>query len=167
MDARFLYLKGLDDVIQRLQVTLGRKASKPTFDRSFVTMPASGAASGSSKEVELPVPGPSKGGQPTVSNLVPDPPVRLDGHTILFKGATRPLLDNLFLSNSQLNFASIGSTPPGDFSKSFWGVYFTKQYEVAYRYAEGAQTLTDGACENPPRRSPSAPYSIGEGFMRG
>ena len=64
---------------------------------------------------------------------------------MLFKGVARPRLDNLFLPEGNLNLAAIGSTPPpGDFSKSFKGLYFTKDCAVAHEYALWVHFIHDG-----------------------
>ena len=146
MEIRYDFLLTLDSVIQTPSTsTLGRKSSKPAFHGSFSTQPAPAipprVSSQAGKGLEL---GSFNVPQPTLATVADDPPKQLEGHVMLLKGAARPRLDKLFMADGRLNFAAIGSTPPGDFSQSFRGVYLTKNYEVAWKYAQWAQALVDG-----------------------
>ena len=78
-----------------------------------------------------------------ITTLIDNPPRQLDGHIVLFKAGAATRFDKLFMPNGELNFQAIASTPPGDFSKSFSGLYFTKDYQVAWRYAKWVQALVD------------------------
>lgn len=135
LDIRYEFLKGLDRIIKELVVTtLGRISSKPALDGSFTTVPPASISPPVHAESSKMIPSSSSSApQPQIAILTTDPPKQLDGHVMLLKGAARPRLDMLFLPSGQLNFAAIGSTPPGDFSKSFRDLYFTKSYEVLCR----------------------------------
>ena len=146
MEIRYEFLKTLDRIVQAPpEHTLGRRSSKPAFSGSFSMQPAPVIPPRfSSQAGKGPEHGSFKAPKSELATVADDPPTQLDGHVLLFKGAAQPRLNSMFMANGQLNFGAIGSTPPGDFSKSFRGLYFTKNYEVAWKYARWAQQVVDG-----------------------
>ena len=146
MNIRYDFLKALDHIIQAPPMSiLARKSSKPTLDGSFSIQAAPAIPTRVSSQIgKTPPAGSFKAPNPGITTLTENPPRQLDGHVILFKGAAAPRLDKLFKANGELDFRAIVSIPPGDFSKGFSGLYITKDYQVAWRYAKWAQTIVDG-----------------------
>jgi hypothetical protein len=146
MNIRYDFLKGLDHIIQTPPTSvLARKSSRPTMDGSFSIQAAPAIPARVSSQFGKAPPARSfTAPDPAVATVTENAPRQLDGHVMLLKGAVAPRLDKLFKKNGELNFRTIASTAPEDFSKGFNGLYFTKQYEVAWRYAKWAQTIVDG-----------------------
>ena len=146
MEIRYDFLKTLDSVIQAPPASvLARKSSKPTVDGTFSTQEAPAIPPRiSSKAGKAPPVGIFNAPKPEIATATENPPQQLDGHVMLLKGAAASRLDKMVKSNGQLNFGTIVSTPPGDFSKRFRGLYLTENYQVAWKYAKWAQTIADG-----------------------
>ncbi|MCJ1485198.1 hypothetical protein MMC06_005372 [Schaereria dolodes] len=135
MEIRYAFLGGLNSVIKTpLKNVLGRKTSRLTLDRSFYIKEASAIPSRiSSQAGKMPVAGLIKASVPAVAAMVEDPLKQLDGHVILLVGGIRPRFDGLFQADGGHNLAALVSTTPGDFSELFSRLYFSKQYEVAWK----------------------------------
>ncbi|EON61730.1 hypothetical protein W97_00946 [Coniosporium apollinis CBS 100218] len=78
-----------------------------------------------------------------------EPPIEVEGRTMLYKGGTYSRLLSIFRPDGSLNLTDIFSTPPTDFHPSHSLVYFGKQKEVADMYAIFAESrssrVRDGA----------------------
>lgn len=144
-EARYDFLRTLDSVLQTPPfVTLGRKTSKPSLGGSFTTKAAPPIPARVSSQVsQEPKFGFFSAQKPSIATAAAEPPKKLDGHIILLKGIARPRLDHLFKPDGRLEFQSLISRIVGDFNK-LGGLYFRKDYEVAWRYAQWAQNFIDG-----------------------
>ena len=113
MEMRYDFLKTLDRVLQAPPTTtLGRKSIKPAIGGSFSTKSAPPVPPRLSRKAgKGPELGTFKPASPNPATTSEDPPKQMDGHTMLFKGAARTRLDNMFLANAVLNFGAIRSTP--------------------------------------------------------
>ena len=144
-EMRYEFLLTLDNVLQAPPVnTLDRQSSKPSLDGSFTTksVPVIPARN-SSQAFEGQKSGSCQAPTPQIATVAEDPPRQMDGHVMLFKSPARSRMDGLFKPNGGLNFHALLSRGAGDFAK-LGGLYFTKTFDMAWRYAQWAQTIADG-----------------------
>jgi hypothetical protein len=62
-------------------------------------------------------------------------PKHIEGRTLLYKGGAWTRLTSIFDPDGSLNVEQILSTPPVDFHPTNLDLYFTKQWDVAKKYA--------------------------------
>ncbi|PSN61188.1 hypothetical protein BS50DRAFT_652081 [Corynespora cassiicola Philippines] len=65
-----------------------------------------------------------------------EPPKQVQGRTMLYKGGGFERLISIFNPDGSLKLNDIVSTPPCDFHPKDIDLYFTKQHDVAKRYAD-------------------------------
>ncbi len=74
------------------------------------------------------------------ATVAEDPPKQMNGHVMLLQGVARSRLDRLFHPDGDLHFPALVSRGAGDFGP-FSGLYFTKNFDVAWQHAQWARTL--------------------------
>jgi hypothetical protein len=121
--------QGVKRKVSHLDINGGLK-SGPKIPKRGTSLPQKGTFS-------------TGGSGPSIATAPEDAPDELDGYKMLFKGGTLARLQKVHDGNT-LNFIELTSTPPGDFSDLSRGFYFTKNAEVAWRYASWAKKLVDG-----------------------
>lgn len=134
---RFEFLEQLDAFVIETSAAIERETTSTSNEvKHFIIAPelipprASSHMSDSSWQASTPI----------MQTPTEPPPAPLEHHTTLYKGSSVARL-NRINGREGLNFARISSTPPGDFSSTFRGVYFTKNYFVACEYAKWACQL--------------------------
>lgn len=144
-EMRYEFLRTLDKVLQAPPVnTLGRNASRPLLDGSFITKPAPAIPALVSDEISKePKSGSFQAPTPQIATVAEDPPKQMDGHVMLYMGLARSRVDGLFQPNGDLNFQALLSKGAGDFAKLSC-LYFTKIIDTAWACAQWAQTIADG-----------------------
>ena len=133
--ARFEFLEDLDNVIKTPAKGVKRRASRLELGGNIRTKSGPPA---------IPPRTSSLTNQPDIAPEIAPHPESIEGHTMFLKGATLSRLESIHKADGSLDFARIASTPPGDFSASFRGVYLTKSHQVAWQYAQWAHTVVDG-----------------------
>ena len=136
IEERYLFLQTIDTVIGHSQKT--HQHTKKLSGFSGPSLPSATLGN-------VNVAGPSKD-QPksVVATCVPHLPHQMEDHLILYKGGSRPRLRRIFQADGSLKFNALDSSPPGDFSGEIGGLYFAKQHQVAWRFAQWAHRLVDG-----------------------
>ena len=140
MEMRSEFLVGLNDVIKASpHRNTNRRVSKMDIDGSITTLAGPEIPARSSSKT------PKTGtfGSSSLATTAAEPPRFLDQHTMFYKGGAIRRLETIYAEAGGLNFAAIGSTPPGDFSPTLRGLYLTKHEQVAWRYAQWKCKLAD------------------------
>ena len=147
IDTRWKFLEGLDDVIKSPPIQiLGRKSSHPVLG-SFKTRapPEIPERISSQNKGKGPAIGSFKAPAPLVTAAADEPLKAMDGHTMLFRGSSQPYLDELFIDGGKsVNFRHLRCHLPTDFTQGYPGVYFTKNYQVAWQCAQWSKRVVDG-----------------------
>ena len=145
LEMRYRFLSGLDAAIQAPpEQTIYRKSSMLNIDGSFTTIPAKLHPSLSVSKTKAPTSqGPKMrrfksptAQQPNIANAAADPPREVEGCLMLFKGATMKRLEKVLRYDESLDFEALLSSTPTDFSRTVNGLFFTKQYTVAWEFAK-------------------------------
>ncbi|MCJ1462980.1 hypothetical protein MMC07_001584 [Pseudocyphellaria aurata] len=142
---RFEFLQSLDDIIKTPSRGVERPVRRITPSGDLGKIAEEGP--------EIPERGSSKGKLPPMKNFQsgpstaakPPPPEQVEGCRMFYNGGALARLQNVFQPDGTLHFGKLRSTPPTDFSWQTGGLYLTKQVEVAWKYAQWAARIVDGA----------------------
>lgn len=142
MTMRYEFLETLDDVIKTPARGVHRRVSRLELDGKLASSGPEVLDRHSSigKAPQMGIFKP----EPLVATKIPEPPSEIEDHKMFYKGGSLTRLQSVHISGNLLNFGALASTPPGEFSPDFRGLYLTKQPQVAWEYAQWAAKLVDG-----------------------
>jgi hypothetical protein len=149
IEMRYEFLRQLDHTIQDPSLGVHGQAAHLGDDGKLysgrpIVPPRTHGKSSSSSSQKSPVATFKTTPAPSISTSFAQPPSKLDGHKILLKGSIIGRLKKIDIAGENLNFRNITSTPSGDFSDLVGGLYFTKNPQVAWKYADWARKFVDG-----------------------
>lgn len=140
MEMRFEFLTTIDAVIQTPpSKTIHRKVSKLDENGTLKIFGRPEIPPRSSSKVD-------KFGapKPFIATEATEPPQNLDNHVVLWKGGMMSRLMSVHKEDRTLNFFRLTTPPPGDFnSRITCTLYFTKNEQVAWDYAQWRSQLAD------------------------
>ena len=143
IEERYFFLKSLDSFVKTPANGIDRQVSRMDLHTGTLVNGCAVPEGGSSIGATPPTSN-SSTAQLSAATTTPDTPREIEGATTLFKGGTIARLQSMRRPENALEFRALQSTPPGDFSARELGLYFTKQEQVAFKYAQWLGQVVDG-----------------------